>query len=185
VRYHHSFVAAVDEIQAAGESDSNAGLWLIPMVDGVEEETVRRDQLVPPAGFARFVERLRALADPETPVPDGIVHSTHLWWVEDDEYLGRVSIRHHLTPWLRDFGGHIGYVVRPSARRKGHATAMLAASLPWARALGIENALVTCDDTNEPSRKVIEACGGVFDDQREQKLRYWIATGDDVGVAAG
>jgi predicted acetyltransferase len=54
---------------------------------------------------------------------------------------------------------------------------MLAASLPWARELGIENALVTCDDTNEASRKVIEACGGVFDDQREQKLRYWIATG--------
>jgi predicted acetyltransferase len=177
LRFHRSFVAAVDEIRAAGESDSNAGLWLIPSIDGTEEESVTRDQLVSERGFGRFVERVLALADPDTPLPDGIVHSTHLWWVEGDEYLGRLSIRHHLTPWLRDFGGHIGYVVRPSARGRGHATAMLAASLPWARELGIENALVTCDDTNEASRKVIEACGGVFDDQREQKLRYWIATG--------
>ena len=176
VRYHKSFVESVDEITAAGEPDSNAGLWLIPGILGVEEETVTRDDLLPPDGFAFFVDRLLSLADPDTPLPHGIVHSTHLWWVEGDEYLGRLSIRHHLTPWLRDFGGHIGYVVRPSARRQGHARAMLAASLPWAHRLGIEHALVTCDDTNEPSRKVIEACGGVFDDQREQKLRYWVRT---------
>jgi predicted acetyltransferase len=176
-RLHQSFLAFVDEIRAAGESDGSAGLWLIPGIPGVEEETVARHELVPPAGFARYVERLRALADDETELPDGIVHSTHLWWVNGpNDYLGRLSIRHRLTPWLRDFGGHIGYVVRPSARGQGHATAMLRAALPWAHRLGIEHALVTCDDTNLASRKVIEACGGVFDDQREQKLRYWVPT---------
>ncbi len=175
-RFRESFVAAVDEIQAAGEPDSVAGLWLIPGIAGVEEETVTRAEIADPAGFARFVDRLLAMADPTVPVPDGIVHATHLWWTEGSTYLGRLSIRHTLTGWLRDFGGHIGYVVRPSARGHGHASAMLRASLPWARELGLENVLVTCDDTNVASRKVIEAAGGVFDDQREQKLRYWVPT---------
>jgi predicted acetyltransferase len=62
---------------------------------------------------------------------------------------------------------------RPSARERGHATAMLAAALPVARGLGIGHALVTCDDDNLASRKVIEANGGVLEDQRAVKLRYW------------
>jgi predicted acetyltransferase len=173
-RFHHSFLSFVDEIRAAGESDGTAGLWLIPGIPGVEEESVARDELVPASGFARYVERLQSLADEQSELPDGIVHSTHLWWVDGDDVLGRLSVRHRLTPWLRDFGGHIGYVVRPSARGRGHATAMLRAALPWALERGIDQALVTCDDTNVASRKVIEACGGVFEDQREQKLRYWI-----------
>jgi len=53
-----------------------------------------------------------------------------LWWVDGSELLGRLSIRHELTDALRELGGHIGYVVRPSACRQGHANAMLAARCP-------------------------------------------------------
>jgi predicted acetyltransferase len=74
------------------------------------------------------------------------------------------------------YAGHIGYVVRPSARRRGHATAMLAAALPVANALGIDPALVTCDEDNIASRKVIEASGGTLEDQRGAKLRFWLPT---------
>jgi predicted acetyltransferase len=81
-----------------------------------------------------------------------------------------------LTPALLEGGGHIGYDVRPSARRRGHATAMLCAALPLARGLGIESALVTCDVTNVASRKVIEAAGGILEDQRGGKLRFWLPT---------
>jgi predicted acetyltransferase len=77
---------------------------------------------------------------------------------------------------LLDYGGHIGYVVRPSVRRQGHATAMLAAALPVAASLGIDPVLVTCDHDNLGSRRVIEANGGVFEDQRDEKLRYWLPT---------
>src|SRR5690242_3199976 len=84
-----------------------------------------------------------------------------LWWVDGDEYLGRIAIRHRLTAQLRASGGHIGYDVRPSARRRGHATAMLRAALPVARALGVDSALVTCDAGNVASRRVIERNGGV------------------------
>jgi predicted acetyltransferase len=104
------------------------------------------------------------------------VPSTTLWWVDGDEYLGRLAIRHRLTPRLTNLGGHIGYDVKPSARRQGHATAMLAAALPLARARGIDPALVTCDESNAGSRRVIEANGGVLEDKRGSELRFWVPT---------
>lgn len=129
-----------------------------------------------PDGFATYVRAL--LDDERTDIerPDGLVPATTLWFVEGAEYLGRLAIRHELTPFLLEQGGHIGYDVRPSARRRGHATAMLAASLPFAREIGLERVLVTCDTDNEASRRVIENNGGEFEDQRLNKLRYWIAT---------
>jgi predicted acetyltransferase len=129
-----------------------------------------------PAAFGDYVARVRDQACEDHSRPAGIVASTTLWWVDGAEYLGRLAIRHRLTPHLRDYGGHIGYDVRPSARRQGHATAMLAAALPVTHARGIDPVLVTCDDDNVASRKVIEANGGVLEDQRGVKLRYWVPT---------
>lgn len=128
-------------------------------------------------GFAAWVGALRADACAANPRPQGFVPSTNLWWVQGRQYLGRVQVRHHLTPTLRDLGGHVGYFVVPAHRRRGHATAMLAAALPVANSLGLECVLVTCDVDNTASRKVIEAAGGLFQDQRGPKLRYWVPTG--------
>ena len=150
--------SAADFTMVGGEIRDFGGTWSVP------------------DGFEAYVDWLRAQALEESPRPDGYVPSTTLWWTEDDAYLGRLAIRHRLTPQLREMGGHIGYDVRPSARRRGHATAMLRDALPPARALGIESALVTCDVDNIASRKVIEANGGVLDDQRNGKLRYWVPT---------
>jgi predicted acetyltransferase len=130
-----------------------------------------------PAGFASYVERLRADALEESPRREGWVPSTNLWYVEGNEYYGRLAIRHRLTPFLRDIGGHIGYDVRRSARRRGYATRMLREALPIARGLGIDSVLVTCDLDNVASRKVIEANGGVLEDPRGGKLRFWIPAG--------
>jgi predicted acetyltransferase len=134
------------------------------------------EQLKEPHAFAAYCDDQRALALEDSPRVTGWVPATHLWWVEGPEFLGRLSIRHRLTPGLLDYGGHIGYDVRPSARRRGHATAMLRAALPWCRDLGIDPVLVTCDADNVASRKVIENNGGKFEDRRDVKLRYWIAT---------
>lgn len=169
-RYQHSFLVSVQEILDAGESPQWTGLTIV----GDESHTV--EELADPTSFVGFTQRLRDLALPETPRPQGIVPMTALWWVHGDEFLGRISIRHSLTDYLRDFGGHIGYVVRPRARGQGHASAMLAAALPIAHGLGIDPALVTCDDTNTGSRRVIESNGGLFEDQREEKLRFWVPT---------
>jgi predicted acetyltransferase len=129
-----------------------------------------------PAVFAQFVRQLRAEALEETPRPPDRVPSTTLWWTEGNEYLGRLAIRHRLTPSLREIGGHIGYDVRPTARLRGHARAMLAAARPRARSMGIDPALVSCAAQNVGSRKVIESNGGILEDDRGGVLRFWVPT---------
>jgi predicted acetyltransferase len=111
-----------------------------------------------------------------TDPPARFVPSQTYWWADGDTFLGRINLRGHLNESLREIGGHIGYDVRPTARRRGHATAMLAAVLPKAAALGIEKALLTCDADNIGSRKVIEANGGVLEDRRDDKLRFLVPT---------
>ncbi|WP_205326421.1 GNAT family N-acetyltransferase [Glycomyces sp. YM15] len=111
-----------------------------------------------------------------TDPPAAFVPSTTYWWTDRRAFLGRINLRHRLNESLSEIGGHIGYDVRPTARRQGHATAMLAAVLPRAAAIGIDKALVTCDAENTASRKVIEANGGVLEDERGGKLRYRVPT---------
>jgi predicted acetyltransferase len=171
---HRSFLAAMAEFRAEGRGGAADSTMIGSELRGFGHRWAA------PEIFSEYVGWLRAQNREDSPRPEGHVPSTTLWWIQDDDYLGRLAIRHRLTPHLRDVGGHIGYDVRPSARRRGHATAMLRAALPVARDLGISSALVTCDATNIASRKVIEANGGVFDDQRGDKLRFWIPTGSGV-----
>jgi predicted acetyltransferase len=128
-------------------------------------------------GFSAYVRHLNDEVCEETPRPAHHVPSTTLWWIDGSEYLGRISVRHRLTPALLEIGGHIGYDIRASARRRGHATVMLRRALPVAHGLGIDPALLTCDTTNVASRLVIERNGGVFEGERHGKLRYWVPTG--------
>ncbi|MFI6486337.1 GNAT family N-acetyltransferase [Streptomyces sp. NPDC050564] len=167
VRYRASFLEAVRENVAEGEFFG----------DTIKRELdVYGDTWHEPDGFARYVAAIREEELEEGRRPEGFVPASWYWYVDGDSYLGRIQIRHRLTPWLLEVGGHIGYGVRPSARRRGHATAMLRDVLPHARALGLDRVLVTCDSTNIGSRKVIEAADGEFEDERDGKLRYWVAT---------
>jgi predicted acetyltransferase len=169
-RVRVSFATAMDEFlgegRGAADDHSIIGHYLRDRQDGWADDE----------SFAAFCEETRAQRLEETPRPAGYVPSTELWWVDGDEFLGRIGIRHRLTPALLEMGGHIGYDVRPSARRRGHATAMLREALTVARELGIERALVTCDVDNIGSRTVIERNGGVLEDERAGKLRFWVPT---------
>jgi predicted acetyltransferase len=171
VRVRRSFLAAMAEFRGEGRG-SAADQTMI----GDEIREFGQALSSAPDGFASYVQALLDQAREDSPRPDGYVPSTTMWWVQDKEYLGRIAVRHRLTPQLREVGGHIGYDVRPSARRRGHATAMLREALPIARSLGIESALVTCDVDNVASLKVIEHNGGVLEDQRGDKLRFWVPT---------
>lgn len=169
-KVRESFLAAMAEFRAEGRggADDDTMIGSEHRAYGATWDT--------PEGFAAYVSALRADAEEDTPRPEWRVPCTTLWWVEGADYLGRLAIRHRLTEHLLEVGGHIGYDVRPTARRRGHATAMLRAALPIAARLGIEKALVTCDTDNVASRKVIESAGGVFEDERSGKLRFWVPT---------
>jgi predicted acetyltransferase len=168
VRFHRSFLAAMAEFEAEGRRGDASMIGRRLRTFG--------DRWDSPAGFAEYVAFEIADADPATPRPEGHVPCTNLWWVDGAEYLGRIAIRHRLTDFLRRLGGHIGYDVRRSRRGEGHATAMLGAALPVTRALGIDPALITCDTDNRASRHVIEANGGVLEDEVDGKLRFWVPT---------
>ena len=131
-------------------------------------------------GFEKYVQKFLDYAKGKN-LPDGWVTDSTLWLVKDGKtVLGRTSIRHRLTPTLEQRGGHIGYYIRPSQRQKGYGSLILALSLEKAKQIGIKRVLVTCDDDNIASVKIIEKNGGVFMDkivpQADNRLtrRYWI-----------
>jgi predicted acetyltransferase len=166
VRLKSSFLAAMAEFADEGRAGDGSGIGRdLELWSGRWE----RDE-----GFAAYVAE--KVAERERVEDPDWVLCTNLGWAEGDEYLGRMSIRHQLNDWLAEVGGHIGYDVRRSRRRRGHATAMLAQALVVAHGLGIERALVTCDHDNVASRRVIERNAGVLEDERDGKLRYWVPT---------
>ena len=110
------------------------------------------------------------------------VPATTYWLYRPDDrvLLGVSRLRHHLTPALKREGGHIGYSIRPTERRKGHGTRILELTLEKAREFGIFEVLVTCDTANIGSARIIQANGGVFENEVISERtgnpvsRYWI-----------
>ncbi|UXI04655.1 GNAT family N-acetyltransferase [Photobacterium sp. TY1-4] len=115
-------------------------------------------------------------------LPEGYVPCHHYWLRHDHgDIVGVIRIRHHIdNPFLSLEGGHIGYDVAPAHRRQGYGTALLALGLKKAKAIGLSQVLVTADEDNPGSRKIIEANGGVLENIVMGKVfpnpiaRYWI-----------
>ena len=98
-------------------------------------------------------------------LPEGWLPSTTYYCVEDGKVLGAIRVRSGTNDWVENVIGHIGYETRPSARGKGVAKHLLS----WVVNHAIdERAIVTCDVNNSASRKVIEACGGLFLGEHEE-----------------
>jgi len=125
--------------------------------------------------FLSIVQREPTESDPAK-VP------AHLFFLADSDsrkLFGAIQIRHHIDhPNLIETGGHVGYGICPSERRKGYATSMLALAIPEAKKIGLARLLVTCKDANVGYRKAIESNGGVFErttiDEGQLARRYWI-----------
>lgn len=98
----------------------------------------------------------------------------------DNKIIGMVNLRHYLNEYLQNFGGHIGYGIRPTERKKGYAKIQLYLTLIEAKKLGIDNVMVDCINTNIGSEKTILALGGKFDREVYEKNKnkvlnnYWI-----------
>jgi len=122
------------------------------------------------ADFASYVAAERAV----TLAWD--VPTTVLWYVDAETYLGTAVIRHQLTEALRLLGGNLGYHVAPRQRRRGHATRMVGEALGVCADLGMAQVLITCRVDNVPSRRVIEANGGLLAEVADGECHYWVTT---------
>jgi predicted acetyltransferase len=86
---------------------------------------------------------------------------TYFYVSEDDEkIIGMINIRLALNDFLKKEGGHIGYCIRPTERRKHYATEMLNNALKVCYTLGIKEVILTCDKLNVASSNVIKNCKG-------------------------
>ena len=137
------------------------------------------------AGLDRFssieiwFEELKKRSCEDT-VPEGLVpSSTYLGVREKDNYIvGMIDIRHYLNEYLTQVGGHIGYGVRKTERNKGYAKQMLKLALEKCKELKIKKVLITCDEDNIASEKVILSANAKLEDIRnvdgENKKRFWV-----------
>lgn len=130
-----------------------------------------------------WLDNCRALLREET-CPEGWVPAIQFVCLrkQDQRIVGMIDLRMRFNEFLAEYGGNIGYSVRPDERQKGIAKWMLAQVVKEARKVGLAKVLVTCDKDNEASRRTIEANGGVFEreafleEEQLPLLRYWINT---------
>ena len=129
--------------------------------------------------FADWVARMNDISEGIN-VPEGWVRGEFLFIEVDGDVVGRLSVRYDLNDYLREFEGHIGYAVLPGYRRRGYASFAVREALERLREAGIETALITCDEDNYASVRVIEGEGGVFERMAEsgsvRKRRYLVPT---------
>lgn len=170
-------------------------LALMPSFIEAMREGYSRDNLRPETAHSiEMAERdpewfVGQLLNPPTTIvlPDGSLGDrapeTLLWYADGEAFLGSVQLRYRLTPLLEQWGGHVGYAVRPSARGRGYASAMVAGMLDHVRTHHPEltRVMLTVAESNTASIRVIEKNGGVLTDrmahpwhQGEMGRRYWI-----------
>jgi predicted acetyltransferase len=160
IAYRDSFIQSVHEFQAEGRQLN------------YDLNDLTND-------FGAFVQGLRHQKD-RSKLKPGRVSASEFWLIDKNEFIGRLSIRHELNEFLLKMGGHIGYEIRPSRRKQGYGTKILRLGLEKAKELGLQRVLVTCDEDNIGSKKIIEHNSGQFENaivmegDTVKKLRYWI-----------
>lgn len=152
------------EIYQAGDKDAFAGCFGLDSCESVEA----------------WIEKVELQSRPECCPKDRVPSDVYLAVrVQDNRLVGVIDLRHHIDhPVLREWGGHIGYSVRPGERGKGYAKEMLRQNLLNAKSLGLKRVMITCDSDNSASEKTILANGGVLEKEifveGTPMKRYWI-----------
>lgn len=130
-----------------------------------------------PAYLQRHVEMSKGIG-----LEPGKVPMTTYWLYADGRPAGIGRLRHYLSTALRESGGHIGYCIRPTMRGKGYGNIILEELLEKAREKNIPRALLTCNETNAASRRVIENNRGILEKAEDGHRLYWIGLAESTGV---
>lgn len=122
------------------------------------------DRYLRESSFSEWLLKIQGDIDVAN-IPENKVPSLTYFYIreDDDKIIGMINIRLALNDFLRREGGHIGYGIRPTERRKGYATNMLSEALKFCRVIGLNNFIITCKKSNPASAGVIKNCGGVLD----------------------
>jgi len=157
-KYGRSWEKALAEFEA----EERSGFWNFPEKPKNIAEYIKRDK-----NYSKGLD-----------LPSHMVQATTFWLVENDEFIGHVNIRHELNKRLKIIGGNIGYTIRPEYRGKGYGTKLLTLALQKAQKIGLKRALLTCDDDNLASARIIEKHNGIWERTFEVDGRlirhYWI-----------
>lgn len=129
--------------------------------------------------YAKWLKNMQNRYDGKN-LPQGYVRENFYLCYDGEELVGVFSLKFELTKFLLDFGGHVGYAVRPQKRNRGYATKILEQGLRMAKDLGFNRILCVCDEDNYASEKVIVKNGGVLEntlydpDECVVVKRYWV-----------
>lgn len=163
VKYKESYLEALKEFE--NDTENNGTNFQKPKENESFEDFVNH-----------FYDEMKGIN-----LPEGYVPATMFWLIDNGEFIGRVQIRHELTSELFKHGGNIGYYIRPSKRKLGYGKKILEMALVEAKKIGFEKVLLSCNDDNTGSAKIIEVNGGVLENileptnEKEKKTRrYWI-----------
>ena len=159
LKYEDTWLAAIKEFN----DEKARGFWNVPTY---------------PTDINEYIERTRNHSMGKD-LPDYWVPATTYWLIDNERFVGHCNIRHELTDKLKIIGGHIGYFIRPTERRKGYGYKILELALKKAHEIGLKKVMITCNDDNIGSIKVIEKNGGILKDKvqtEEEGLvrHYWI-----------
>lgn len=150
----------------------------IPRIDRFEG--IRDFEKLNKMSFNEWIEDLEKNKDEKQLPKEYSTHTLYLAINENKKIVGTIGLRWKEVPKLMEYGGFIGYSIRPSERGKGYATKMLQLALKEFKKINKEKVLITCKDFNIPSKRVIEKNGGIYENSyynEEDKytyLRYWI-----------
>ncbi|MFA5796701.1 MAG: GNAT family N-acetyltransferase [Candidatus Woesearchaeota archaeon] len=153
VKYKVTYLDAIREFQLAGSDNETTAHYLTHSIEDLA------------LNFQAFVD---SLLDKHRGInlEEGRTPSTQYWIIDElGKYCGRISLRHPLTAKLLLNGGNIGYDITPSQRKKHYASEALTLCLSEAKKQGLTEVLLTCDDDNTPSIKIIELHGGILKDK--------------------
>lgn len=167
-KFEESWLATISECRQESPDLTGPGLGVF-MVDQCNPENIED-----------YIQLTKNYSNGED-LPEGWVPCTNFWLVDDSEFIGAISFRRELNDQLSEFGGHLGYFIRPSKRDQGHGTQMLQLALERIRnTTQLQRVMITCNENNQRSQAVIEKNGGVFERHSKiehdgEKVRiYWV-----------